>query len=193
MAPNYQSINYSHSIPNLSGSFQIVTPPQTDVWEKPPSTHSFNAPIIYTTSTVVSFKSARVTVTADWREKYDQGGLALIINNPDGTRQWVKSEIELLNGEPHVSTVATDRWSDWSLRPTLGGASATIEIEKNEDGSLWVWLLDSDGTKVPAREVAWWGDVNKDSECWVGVYAAKPAKEESDLVVKFDGLSISTV
>lgn len=197
MAPNFKSIHLNHAIPDLSGSFQITCSPSTDIWDKPPSTHSFNAPIIYQTTTVGSFKSAKVTFSADWKDKYDQGGLCLVIKSADTTR-WVKSGIEFLKGLPNVSTVAKDRWADWSLRPVLEGAgnSATIEIENASDGSLWVWLVASDAaeTRWPLREVTWWADVAKDCEVWVGPYAAKPAPhgETDDLVVNFDGLSIET-
>lgn len=190
----YESINYNGAIPNLDKPgerFHITCPPDTDVWEKPPSVHSFNAPIIYTTTNVSSFKSTRATVTGAWKEKYDQGGLILIINSPDGTRRWVKTGIEFLNGKAHVSVVATDRWSDWSLRPTLvaNGDSAQVEIAREDDGSLWVWLIGEHGEKEPAREIAWWGDLEEDAEVWVGVYAAKPAKEKTELVVDFKDFS----
>ncbi|EXJ87362.1 hypothetical protein A1O3_04321 [Capronia epimyces CBS 606.96] len=195
MAPTFYQVHLNHAIPNLDGAFQITCSPATDIWDKPPSTHAFNAPIIYQTTTVGSFRSARVRVSAAWKDKYDQGGLCLIIRTTD-TIRWVKTGIEFLNGEPNVSVVAKDRWADWSLRPSLSESSpgATIEMESAEDGSLWVWLVDSNAQKWPLREVTWWGDLEKDVECWIGVYSAKPAPhgEKEDLVVHFDELSIQT-
>ena len=134
-----------------------------------------------------------MTVSASWKHKYDQGGLCLIVNSTHGPRKWVKTGIEFLNDQAHVSTVATDRWSDWSLRPTLGLESkpATIELDSNADGSLWVWLVAENGEKSPAREVTWWADLGKDEEVWIGVYAAKPAKEAEDLEVSFKDLKIT--
>jgi len=195
MAPKFSAINLNEAISDLAGPFQISCPPATDVWDKPPSTHTFNAPIIYQTATVSSFKVARVTVLADWKDKYDQGGLCLVIKSADTTR-WVKTGIEFLNGKPNISTVAKDKWSDWSLRPVLNESNndATIELENARDGSLWVWLVASNGERSPLREVTWWGDLAKDTECWVGVYAAKPAPhgENDNLIVNFDRLSIET-
>ena len=195
MAPTYSSIHLGHAIPDLSDPFQITCSPGTDVWDKPPSTHSFNAPIIYQITTKASFKVARVTVTANWKDKYDQGGLCLVIKSAD-TARWVKTGVEFLNGEPNVSTVAKDKWSDWSLRPVLSESSndVTIELENASDGSLWVWLVASDGKKSPLREVTWWGDLENETECWIGVYAAKPAPngQKDDLVVRFKALSIET-
>ncbi|KAI1620237.1 hypothetical protein EDD37DRAFT_169705 [Exophiala viscosa] len=195
MASNFSSINFEHKIPDLKGSFDITCPPSTDIWDKPPSTHSFNAPIIYQTTTKDALKSAKVTASASWKDKYDQGGLCLVIKSSDTVR-WVKTGIEFVNGQSNVSTVAKDRWSDWSLRPLLSESSkeATIEIESADDGSLWVWLLSSDGQRSPLREVTWWGDLDGQTECDIGVYAAKPAPhgEKDDLVVHFDGLDIQT-
>lgn len=187
----YKSLNFDDNVPDLSRAFQIRCPPDTDIWEKPPSHHAFNAPIIYTTTSVSSFKSARVTVSAEWKEKYDQGGLVLVVKSPDGTRHWVKCGIELMNDEAQVSVVTNDRWSDWSLRPTLEkhSTSATIELGSRTDGVLWVYLIDSDGKKHPAREVAWWGALEKNAECWVGVYAAKPAQDDKELIVNFSDFS----
>ena len=195
MTSDYKSVHLQHGIPDLSGTFEITVSPRTDVWDKPPSTHSFNAPIIYRTSTVGSFKSAKVTVTGPWKDKYDQGGLYLGIQTAD-TPRWVKTGIEFLDGVPLIGTVAKDRWSDWSLRPllaeTLSDGLATVEMENASDGSLWVWLVSEGGQKLPLREVTWWGDLKKSTEVWIGVYAAKPAPhgEKGDLTVKFQGLNI---
>lgn len=194
MASEYSEIHLKHAIPNLSGAFDITCPPGTDLWDKPPSTHSNNAPIIYRNITKDAFKSAKVTVTASWKDLYDQGGLCLVIRSSDSTR-WVKAGIEFVNGSPNVSVVAKDRWSDWSLRPLLSEStdSATLEMENASDGSLWIWLL-GNGQRYPLREVTWWGDLEGTTECWIGPFAAKPAPhgEKDDLVVHFEGLLIQT-
>ena len=188
---SYQAVHLSHPIPELSGPFDITCCPGTDVWDKPPATHSFNAPIIYRTTTVGSLKAAKVTISSEWKHKYDQGGLCLVVN-PSGSRKWVKTGVEFENDQPNVSTVATDRWSDWSLIPLQDASRATVWIEVTNDGSLWVRLLKEDGRVTPLREVTWWADLPKEAECWVGVYVAKPAPhgEEEDLTVHFQDLKI---
>jgi len=194
MADNFKSIHLTHPIPDLAQPFDITCAPGTDIWDKPPSVHSFNAPIIYRPTTVSSFKSAKATFSANWGDQYDQGGLCIVITDSTSTCRWVKTGIECLEGEPQVSTVAKDRWSDWSLRPLLADSEngATIELENASDGSLWVWLLGKDGQRKPLREVTWWGDLEPDAECWVGVYAAKPAPhgEKNDLMVQFQDFSV---
>lgn len=179
MSPAYQAIHLPHDIPDLSKPFDITCPPKTDVWDKPPSTHSFNAPIIYQTTTVGQFKRARITVSADWKDKYDQGGLALVVNSDSG-RQYVKSGIEYENGRPNLSTVATPKWSDWSLLP-LSREEATLEIETAADGSLWVYIIEEDGIKTALREVTWWADLSTDAQLWVGPYVAKVSANSTPL------------
>ncbi len=190
---SFKFANYSNPAPSeLPNDFTVSAKAKTDLWEKPPSTHSFNCPILYQTIKLSSFKKARVAVTAEWKELYDQGGLCIIINNADGSRKWVKSGIEFLDNAPHISAVATDRWSDWSLSsmPSEGGTGATIEMCKGKDGSLWLYLLE--GVKrCPIREVTWFFEGDGKEECWVGVYAAKPS-ESGELEVSFSHLMIET-
>ncbi|RMZ90511.1 hypothetical protein DV736_g2247, partial [Chaetothyriales sp. CBS 134916] len=188
MATSYRSVNLAHPVPDLAQPFQIKCPSGTDVWDKPPATHSFNAPIIYRTTTCSSFRSARVTVTAEWIHKYDQGGLILVVNTTQG-RKWIKTGIEFEHGHPNVSTVAKDRWADWSLSP-LQRSEATLELGLG-GGSIWVWLVDGE-ERTPLREVTFWADLPQDAECWVGVYAAKPAPngETEALTVKYQDLEI---
>lgn len=115
----------------------------------------------------------------------------MIINSTD-RRRWVKTGIEFYQDKPYISSVATDIWSDWALRPSLDETSpATIEITPS-DGALWIFLVGKDGAKVPMREVAWWPALSDDTELWIGPYAAKPAKEKEQLTVHFDELEIET-
>lgn len=117
----------------------------------------------------------------------------MLIHDGSDDPRWVKTGIEFLNGQPQISTVATYKWSDWSLRPMVSpnSASATIEIESNEDGSLWIYLLDDHDNRSPIREVTWWGDLDKQVIISVGVYAAKPDKDPKKLLVSFKGLEVN--
>lgn len=191
---SFKFANYSNPAPNeLPTDFTVTAAAKTDLWDKPPSTHSFNCPVLYQSIKLSSFKKARVAVSAEWKELYDQGGLCIIIiNKENGSKKWVKTGIEFVEDAPHISTVATDKWSDWSLRPmpSSGGLGATIELSKESDGSLWVYLLE--GVKrSPMREVTWFFDGSGEDECWIGVYAAKPSGS-GDLEVTFSHLIIET-
>ena len=193
-----KSIHYDGQIPdNMSEPFDITCHSNTDVWNKPISTQSFNAPMIYNhLPSLKTFTSAQVTVSASWTDKYDQGGLCMVIrpSAPEPKQTWIKAGIEFLNGQPHVSVVATRGWSDWSLTPipTQGSTSVTVKMESNEDGSLWVYMVRADGKSSPIREVTWWAILNNHDDCWIGVYAAKPATVDSTLRVHFEGFNLGT-
>ncbi|PGH13233.1 hypothetical protein AJ79_03791 [Helicocarpus griseus UAMH5409] len=177
--------------PSLSTTFAIKANPSTDTWSKPPSTHRFNAPILHKTGPLASFKRASVHISAQWSNLYDQGGLILVLNYADGTKKWVKTGIEFVNGKPHVSTVAKDNWADWSLLEIPGGGGeAKIEMVREGNG-LWVYLVEEgEGGKKAIREVTWALVEEGVTEAWVGVYAARPAKEGGELVVEFKGLEV---
>lgn len=190
----WQSLNYKHPIPDVTEAFSIICPDETDLWDKPPSTHSANAPLIYKTTSVGAFKSASLTVNgSEFVHRYDQGGLTIIINLQDGSRRWIKAGIET-EGEVFVSVVAKDRWADWGLRPLLNPDSPTVHIsaEPQDDGALWIYAIDDQGTKHPIREVTWWGELDGGTEVLVGPAAARPSKGTGDLIVKFSNLVVET-
>lgn len=186
----FKFVNSTQAIPkdsdgNLPAQFTITATPSTDVWAKPPSTSRFNAPILCQTVPLASFKRARVSFNANWKDKYDQGGLILVLNCADGKQKWVKTGIELTHGKPHVSTVTKDRWADWSLLPVpSGGRAATMEMVKEQDNSLWIYLIEG-VQKSPIREVTWVFEEEGVQDCWVGVYVAKPSSEGEELAVNF--------
>ncbi|KAL4874133.1 hypothetical protein BDV12DRAFT_159151 [Aspergillus spectabilis] len=185
--------NSSDSVPGdgaLPAEFTIKAPPSTDVWAKPPSTERFNAPILYKSIQLAAFKRARVAISANWSQKYDQGGLILVLNGANGSRKWVKTGIELTHGKPHLSTVTRDRWADWSLLSVpSGGTGATLEIVREADDSLWIYLVEG-VQKSPIREVTWVFAEEDVADLWIGVYAARPSSEGGVLVVNFASVVI---
>ncbi|EFR00122.1 hypothetical protein MGYG_03128 [Nannizzia gypsea CBS 118893] len=199
----------------LASSFTVRAPPSTDIWAKPPSTYRFSAPILYKTMPLASFQRARVRVSAKWTTLYDQGGLILALNrpsehghdhDPDKDRKWIKAGIEFVEGVPRCSTVARDRWADWSLSPLPAGqggsgegadegdaVGVTIEMEKRaRDKTLWVYAVGQDGSRMPMREVTWLFEDEEQLECWVGVYVCRPSSESGlgDLSVSFSQLEV---
>ena len=107
--------------------------------------------------------------------------------------QWVKSGIELYNGEPYVGTVGCDRWADWSLTQAgIDKGKVTLEMERDgADDTLWIYVVEKEGGKrIPIREVTWVlgnGDRPDEKEVWVGVYAASPKPDGGVLEVGFEG------
>jgi hypothetical protein len=92
----YKLIKFSRKAPAapLPLDFTLNAQPHTDVWRKPPSTDVLNALILYRRISLSSFRRARVTITADWKTVYDQGGIILVALQPDGSEKWVKTGIE---------------------------------------------------------------------------------------------------
>jgi len=215
------AISQSHTKLNLATTMTylpltIHAPPQTDLWRKPPHTDIDNAPI-YLLSAPIDFHrfhTARVTVSANWNTLYDQGGLALFIPDEDITK-WVKTGIEFVNEKPFVSTVATSRWSDWSLvpLPESAGGKLTIQVERETKGaerveSLWIYIVnDETGEKLGIREITWWfrhdvaGSDKPEDEAnrslLIGVYGARPTvpdgagREKEELDVKLEGFEVT--
>ena len=122
----------------------------------------------------------------------------------DDKSKWIKTGIEFYNGAPNVSTVACDRWADWSLSPLPEGDTkgVTIGMERevldgNATSVLVVYVIEG-YQKRHVREITWvFEDVEEsEKECWVGVFVAKPTKdtnaEEANLEVLFEGLEIET-
>ena len=219
MTYQYANIFFSQpALPSpLPSHFTLKAPPGTDIWRKPPSTATFNAPLLYRSLKLSSFRRARVTVSADWKTLYDQGGLCLALpSSPKSStssdakdRKWIKTGIEFYNGAPQVSTVACDKWADWSLLPlpnaATGGTSVTVQMEREvlqgEGGrgsTLCVFVMEGVERRA-VREVTWvfeGGEGEGEGECWVGVYAAKPTRDEDDpgreLEVHFGGFVVES-
>ncbi|KAF4614590.1 hypothetical protein D9613_003443 [Agrocybe pediades] len=196
------------------GPLTIHAHPKTDLWRKPPHTDVDNVPI-YLISTPIDlhkFHTARVTVSADWNTLYDQGGLALFIPDED-IKKWVKTGIEYVWGKPFVGTVATSRWSDWSLvpLPETANGKVTIQVEREVKGeerveSLWIYIINEEtGEKLGIREITWWFrhdvlggseiDADKPRNLLIGVYGARPTVPEGTgteaLEVKLEGFEVT--
>ncbi|KAG9233468.1 hypothetical protein BJ875DRAFT_43701 [Amylocarpus encephaloides] len=209
MAFHYANFPSSTSLPKPDSKGDVTIPVTsiTDIWRKP-GIDSFNAPIIYKKIPISSFKSARVTATGAWKTLYDQGGLFLLFpstkSTPTPKRRWVKAGIEFYDAKPRFSVVATDLWSDWSLRP-LGAAdekagkmTVVAEREVMPDGSkgptLNVYLVNGDGTREYVRETSWgFWDLDEREEMWVGMAGAAPTESDVQVLdVKFSGFEIET-
>ena len=74
------------------------------------------------------------------------------------------------------------------------GGKAKFEAVVEEEGTIWVYAV-VEGKRQPLREVKWvFEGKGKESEVWVGVYAAKPTPDEGDegkmLEVKFEDVRV---
>jgi len=187
--------------PGSKTSLRATAP--TDIWRKPPNLDVFNAPIISKSIPISSFKSIRVSASGEWSTLYDQGGLVLVLPaKKSGTqKRWVKTGIEFYNNKPRMSVVAADEWADWSLLPLSAederAGKMRVEMERELEDGVWnsvlrISLVDEKVGKIPIREVTWaFHDLDEEAEMIVGVYAAKPTKDDRDeLLVNFEGFEI---
>jgi len=199
---NLTPINTPPVDSNDDQTFRVSASPGTDLWRKPPSADTYNAPCWVANYDAKDFRKARVTVSADWTRQYDQGGLVLFLPAWPRRDQWVKTGIEFYEGKPHVSVVAaTQSAADWSLLPTQGG-TVTLEIEREEidakkgtGSSLWVYMVEN-GKRTAIREVTWvFGrEADLSGKISVGIYAARPTEKGNNdtekLVVEYRDLSL---
>ncbi|KAI5363084.1 hypothetical protein Slin15195_G104610 [Septoria linicola] len=187
-----------HTGPNKS--FTLTAPPATDIWRPNTTSDNFTAPYVYRICSTASFQRISVTINADWKTRYDQGGIAIVFpNGKKGVKgaKWIKTGIEFENGAPQLGTVGTYAFSDWSLSPVVpkGGKSARFVVERNTT-ELWVYNVVKN-ERYPLRELTWAFLEDRDkknAEMWVGVYAAKPIYTEGtpsqNLSVEFKDLRI---
>ncbi|KAG8761023.1 hypothetical protein FRC14_000132 [Serendipita sp. 396] len=186
------SEDHSAPVDCQSSRFSLHAPPRTDLWRKSP-VEAFNIPSLTTKVQTGKFKSARVTVSAEWTRLYDQAGLVLLwpaegksLEDDEPPAAWVKTGIEFYDEQANLSTVATPKTSssDWSLIP-LDSNTVTIEIEREhklEDGpSLWIYLVTERGRKA-VREITWvFSEDRLLEDMLVGVYVARPTALEGQV------------
>lgn len=131
----------------------------------------------------------------------------LTMTNPDkpDARKWIKTGVEYYEGQPRLSTVCTDNYSDWSVAPVpnwedikCGKQAVTIEVEKEvgDDGSLYLWVnyIDELAKKTQLRQIGWvFGDNGGEGwELEIAAMAARPEKSAPDSFhAEFTGASVS--
>ncbi|KAJ3949073.1 uncharacterized protein N0V96_000184 [Colletotrichum fioriniae] len=167
--------------------FTVEANPGTDIWRKP-GHNAWNIPNIHTcTGPLKDFLSVRVTFTAPWAHSYDQSGVLLVprlaSEAAPPNSKWIKTGIELYDGQPHLSDDEDDK-------------SVTIEVFRDggpQGKNAWVHhlLLDKDGNiknRIPLRKICWiFADENEgDWVLDVSPLAARPDKDAKDgLKVEF--------
>ncbi|KXS93499.1 hypothetical protein AC579_3908 [Pseudocercospora musae] len=177
-------------------SFTLTAPPATDIWRPNVTANNFTAPYVYRVCKTSDFHRISVTINANWKTRYDQGGIAIVWPGKKPWK-WVKTGIEFEKGAPQLGTVATYAFSDWSLSPVVPKKSATSSflVERNTT-EMWAYSVVK-GEKYPLREVTWAfleDRGKKNAVMWVGVYVAKPTyterKPAQNLTVEFKNLRI---
>lgn len=170
------------SIPqDLNKPFTLNASSGTDLWRSSETKDASNAPAYYRIIESSKFKRIAVTISADWKDLYDQGGILFMWPKQ---KKWIKAGVELVN-HLQYSCVTCDRYSDWSLHPINNKAKLRIEAVRDGDA---LWII-ADGVRIREPKFAFLEERRGDEELWIGVTAAKPSKEGS-LEVTFEDLVI---
>ena len=174
--PFHTIYNHAAAPPPESTSFTLSPDPSapTDIWRKlgPPTVKTFNAPIIYKSVKLQSFQRVWVTVSAPWSKLYGHGGLVFVLPTAGvehTDQKWIKTGVGFYEGASYVSTVAADRWADWSLvQAGIHDGKVTLEMERKKvDDKLWIFIVDGD-KRIPIREITWVLSETSVEDCWVG-------------------------
>jgi regulation of enolase protein 1 (concanavalin A-like superfamily) len=106
----------------------VTTDPDTDFWR---TTHYG---FVRDTGHVLGVDRAgdfelSVTFAGDYREQYDQAGIAIRLDE----KNWIKSGIELVDGQQQLSAVVTREVSDWSV-VALAEPAASVTVKAGREG-----------------------------------------------------------
>lgn len=143
----------------------LFATPQSDYWRI--AHYGFtvdDAPFLYTT--YGGEFEAKVKITGDYRERYDQAGMMIRIDHEN----YIKTGIEYVDGKYNLSAVVTHHTSDWSVI-TLDRAVPFIWIKAiRRLDAVEIYYSYDDQTYTLMR-IAWMQD---NMPVQVGLMAASP-------------------
>ena len=143
----------------------LFATPQSDYWRI--AHYGFtvdDAPFLYTT--YGGEFEAKVKITGDYRERYDQAGMMIRIDHEN----YIKTGIEYVDGKYNLSAVVTHHTSDWSVI-TLDRAVPFIWIKAvRRLDAVEIYYSYDDQTDTLMR-IAWLQD---NTPVQVGLMAASP-------------------
>ena len=143
----------------------LFATPQSDYWRI--AHYGFtvdDAPFLYTT--YGGEFEAKVKITGDYRERYDQAGMMIRIDHEN----YIKTGIEYVDGKYNLSAVVTHHTSDWSVI-TLDRAVPFIWIKAvRRLDAVEIYYSYDDQTYTLMR-IAWLQD---NTPVQVGLTAASP-------------------
>ena len=143
----------------------LFATPQSDYWRI--AHYGFtvdDAPFLYTT--YGGEFEAKVKITGDYRERYDQAGMMIRIDHEN----YIKTGIEYVDGKYNLSAVVTHHTSDWSVI-TLDRAVPFIWIKAiRRLDAIEIYYSYDDQTYTLMR-IAWLQD---NTPVQVGLMAASP-------------------
>lgn len=161
------------------GALLMDVTPKSDYWRI--SHYGFtvdDAPFYY--ATYGGEFEARVKITGDYRNRFDQAGLMVRIDHEN----YIKAGIEYVDGKYNLSVVVTHKTSDWSVialdRPV---ESVWIKAVRRRDAVEVFYSFD--GKEYTMMRNAWLQD---NTPVMVGIMGACP--DGDGFSVRFDGFNV---
>lgn len=127
------------------GQLRVVTRPTSDFWQKTHYGFVRDSGHLFGMKVARDF-TAQVHVQGDYQNLYDQAGMMVRIDD----QTWLKTGIEVSDGDVMLGSVLTDGHSDWAtglwnnkgtglwLRVTV--SNSVIRIQSSTDGVRWPLL-----------------------------------------------------
>lgn len=114
--------------PERWGGNTVTADPDTDFWRITHYGYARDTGHVFGVDKTGDFELT-VTFAGDYREQYDQAGIAIRLDE----KNWIKSGVELVDGQHQISTVVTREMSDWSV-VALGEPPDTVTVKAGRTG-----------------------------------------------------------
>lgn len=98
------------------GRLIIAPPTKKDFWRKTyyqPVLCKDDGPCLFATVPAADTVVMETSFTLDPKKQFDQAGLCVRLDH----EHWIKTGIECVDGQPRLSCVVTNVYSDWSTQP----------------------------------------------------------------------------
>lgn len=114
---------------------KVVPKPKTDFWRKtylnPPADRTSGHALLYKLPSNTDSWIAEISFSLNPVVQFDQAGAMVFIDK----EHWLKAGIEFENGDPNMSCVVTNGFSDWGYKtwPSSQGIEIRIEYQRYGD------------------------------------------------------------
>lgn len=192
--PSLSWLNPPHSATfEGAAGLKVIPKPATDLWCKtyrePPLDRASMHALVYDVPAQVKRCVAQTEFSLTDHDRYDQAGIVVYVD----AKHWLKAGIEIENGKPNMSCVATNQESDWNyiswpnksahVRVTMKRHTGICdcEVEYLTESGEWCFFRDT-YIVLPDEE----------TEVKVGILVAAPKKENDNdgMEAFFKSLSI---
>ena len=150
---------------NENGQIRVTSQSKTDFWRITHYGYITDNGHFYYPERSDNF-TATVKVRGGYKDLYDQAGLMVRIN----ASNWIKTGVELVNGQQNISTVFTRDYSDWSVLPKTSSNEFVWFQMIRKDDYVEVKYSTDGKTFQTVRE----GYFPPKAKCQVGIMAAAP-------------------